>query len=125
VLGDPQLVQRDQPLIVGGGQVIEHFGFAAFRLPEPIRKDPRIILEAFCDTPRTQTNGVTQLMQAGVMPLEIGRQQEQVDPQIQLMRELPGSDFGEVTGHRHATAWCNRAAATGFVESGGISTQLP
>jgi hypothetical protein len=125
VLADLQFVQRDQPLIVGGGQVIQHFGFAASRQPEPVRKDPWIIFESFGDIPRTQTNGVTQLMQARVMPLEIGRQQEQVDPQIQLMRELPGRDFGEVTERRHATAWCNRAAVSGIVESGEISTQLP
>jgi hypothetical protein len=116
-LRDLQLIERDQPLIVGGDQVIQDFGFRAFGEADAIGKRLPIALESFSDIPRTRSDRVTQLLDAPVMALEVGRQQEQVDAQVEQMRELPGSEIAEVGGSGHARRMCNRAAVASRDES--------
>jgi hypothetical protein len=63
-----------------------------------------IVRESFSDIPRARTHGVAQLSRALVVPLEVRGQQEQVDSQVEQMRELPGANFGEVVDGRHDCA---------------------
>jgi hypothetical protein len=91
--------------------VIQDLGFRSLRQAEPIGKRPPIARESFSDIPRTRTDRVTQLLDAPVMALEVGRQQEQIDAQVEKMRELPGSHIAEIGGSGHARRRCNRAAA--------------
>ena len=84
-----------------------------FRSPcdtDAIGKRPWIARESFSDIPRTRSDRVTQLLDAPVMAFEVGRQQEQIDAQVQKMRELPGSDIAEIGGSGHARRMCNQAA---------------
>jgi len=71
-----KLVERDQPLIVGGDQVIEHFCFRSFGEADTIGERPPIARESFSDIPRTRADRVTQLLDAPVPAFEVGRQQE-------------------------------------------------
>jgi hypothetical protein len=91
-----------------------------FRSPgeaEAIGKRPSIARESFGDIPRTRSDCVTQLLDAPVVAFEIGRQQEQIDAQVEKMRELPSSDIAEISGSRHARRRCNRAAVAICEES--------
>lgn len=96
-----QLIERNQPLIVGGDQMSQHFCFGSSCEPDSIGEPRTIVNESFGDVPRTRTHGVAQLSGALVVPLEVRRQQEQVDSQVEQMRESPGADFGEVVEGKH------------------------
>ena len=90
--------------------MIQDFCFRSLGEADAIGKRPSIVRESFSDIPRTRSDRVTQLLDAPVMALEVGRQQEQIDAQVEKMRELPGSDIAEIGGSGHARRRCNRAA---------------
>lgn len=90
--------------------MIQDFCFRSFGEADAIGKRVSIALESFSDIPRTRSDRITQLLDTPVMALEVGRQQEQVDAQVEQMRELPGSEIAEVGGSGHARRRCNRAA---------------
>lgn len=97
--------------MVRRNHVSQYFCFGPFCHPDTIGELLPIVLKPFGNIPRTRTHGFAQLIRASIMPLEVRRQQEQVDAQIEQMRELPGSDIAEIGGSRHAGTWCNRSAA--------------
>jgi hypothetical protein len=112
-----QFIERNQALIVGGDQVIQDFCFRSPGEADAIGKRPSIVRESFSDIPRTRSHGVTELLNAPVMALEVRRQQEQIDAKVEEMGELPGSDIAGIGGCRHARRRCNRTAVAVREES--------
>ncbi|HUQ87539.1 MAG TPA: hypothetical protein VM096_08280 [Vicinamibacterales bacterium] len=99
--------------------MVQDFRLRALRQPDTICKPASIARESFGDIARTGTDRVAQLLNPPVMALEVGRQQEQIDAQVEQVRELPGRDIAEIGGSRHGAARCNRAA-DGVPEHSGV-----
>jgi hypothetical protein len=59
-----------------------------------------------------------QLIRRSVVPPEVRRQQKQIHPKIQLMRQPPCRDLANVVERSHAAVSCNRAAHASFANSG-------
>ena len=54
------------------------------------------------------------------MPPEVGREQEQIDAKIELMRELPRRQVTNIVAAVHAGPWCNRTATDTLAISDGF-----
>ena len=125
MLSDLQLIERDQPLIVGGEQVIQDLCFRSSGEADAIGKRAPIARESVSDIPRTRADRVAQLLDAPVLAFEVGRQQKQIDAQVEKMGELPGREIAEIDGSRHAGRKCNRPAATLREESRVFRARYP
>lgn len=91
--------------------MIQHFGFRSSGQPKAIGERAAIGRESFGDIPRAGADRITELLDAPVMPLEVRGHQEQVDAEIEEVRQLPGGNIAEVGGSGHAGRRCNRVAA--------------
>jgi hypothetical protein len=111
---------RDQALIVGVGEMTEHLGLRTFRAPKALGEGVSIAREPFGDVARCGSHDLAQPIGVLVVAPEFRRQEKQIDSQVQLVRELPGGDFGHVREGIHAAASSNRIAGTVFEKSGRI-----
>ena len=76
-------------MVIRGDQVSQDFGFRSLCQPNAFDKHSSIVRESLGDIARTRADRVAQLVDTFVMPSQIGRQQEQIDAEIEMMRELP------------------------------------
>lgn len=113
---------RDQVLIMGRYQMIQHRGLRLLGRADASREVPVTTLrEPFRNRTGTGSHRITELKGGCVIPPEVRRQQKQIDPQIELMRQAPGGDVANVVEAGHADRRCNPAARAVFGISGGIS----
>ena len=92
------------------GEMTEHFGLRSLREPKTFGERVWIALKSLGDVARRGSHGIAQSIGVLVVTPEFRRQQEQIDSQIQLVRELPGGDFSDVLDSSHAAASSNRVA---------------
>ena len=99
--------------------MIEDGGFRRFGYPDEFGE--LLMLEfrvALGDVPRSCRRGIPQLVARIEMPAKLRAMQEQLDAQVHLMREFPGSDIGDVFERGHAADSCNRVARRVSAKSG-------
>lgn len=101
---DLQLVERDQPLLMGIAQMREHLPLRALGQPHTIGKSNPIAGGAHDDEVGATSNGVYQSINMAKVAPEVRRQQKQVDAKIELVSKLPGSGVGDVGVRSHARA---------------------
>jgi hypothetical protein len=100
--------------------VSQHFCFRPLCHPNAFGKHSSIARESLGDIARTRADRVVQLVGTFVLPPEIGREQEQIDAEIELMRELPRRQVANIVAAIHAGAWCKRTATDILANSGGF-----
>ena len=113
---------RDQILIMGSDQMIQHRGFRPSGGADALREIPVTTLhESFRDKTGAGSHNITELKGGFVIPPEVWREQKQIHPKIQLMRQAPCGDFANVVEAGHPDKRCNPAARAAFAISGRIS----
>jgi hypothetical protein len=124
-LGEParnvELICGNQSLAVRIDEMVHDLELRSFGPAQAFSKHRPVAIESVRDLPRARSDRATQSIRVLVVAAEIRREQEQIDAQIQLVRQLPGGGFGDITGGRHTVASSNRAARTTSANSGVIS----
>jgi hypothetical protein len=105
--------------------VVQDFDFGCLRDPHELRKFAMAITtETLGDIPWSGSNRIAQLIREAVVPSEIWRQQEEIDPQFELMSESPCGDFSKIPEASHARRGCKRVAVIASSDSGGFLSLL-
>jgi hypothetical protein len=106
-------------------EMLQHIGLRASGQAHELRELPMFGARmSILDVPRRRSRRVAQLLAGFEVTPEFRAGDEQLDAQVQLMRQPPGGDVSIVSERSHAPGWCNRVARRFFAKSGGFLEML-